>query len=217
MRKIQLKDAKAKLSTVVDDAVRASPRSSPPWQTGGGAPVLRGMGAIVGVPSSGDCSCQRRLGKMTCRTVRRRRCAMRGCERPFPRRHHILSVGAPSKRGPSLSSLSGWNRNSERLYVSVVTITEIEDGIAKSRRGGATRKAARLHEWLETLVHLYSPRILPLTSLRRGSLEPYRIGHEASAHGRVRGSGDRRRSPGTQPHDPYAQHQALHPTRARST
>ena len=80
----------------------------------------------------------------------------------------ILSVGAPSKTR-SIPELIEWlDRNSGRLYVSVVTITEIEDGIAKSRRGGATRKAARLHEWLETLVHLYSPRILPfdLTAAR---------------------------------------------------
>jgi predicted nucleic acid-binding protein len=45
--------------------------------------------------------------------------------------------------------------------VSVVTIAEIEDGIAKSKRQGSTQKAARLGEWLETLVHPYSPRILP--------------------------------------------------------
>jgi hypothetical protein len=53
------------------------------------------------------------------------------------------------------------DRNSERLYISVVTVAEIEDGIAKSRREGASRKSARLKEWLETVVHLYSPRILP--------------------------------------------------------
>ena len=73
----------------------------------------------------------------------------------------VLSAGAPSK-ARSVPQLVEWmDRNSERLYVSVVTITEIEDAIAKSKREGAIRKAARLREWLETLVHLYSPRILP--------------------------------------------------------
>jgi predicted nucleic acid-binding protein len=73
----------------------------------------------------------------------------------------VLSAGAPSK-AQAISHLIEWlDHNSERLYVSVVTITEIEDGIAKLQRQGATRKAARLREWLETLVHLYSPRILP--------------------------------------------------------
>ena len=73
----------------------------------------------------------------------------------------VLSAGAPSKT-QAISQLIAWlDRNSERLYVSVVTIAEIEDGIAKSKRQGSTRKAARLREWLETLAHLYSPRILP--------------------------------------------------------
>jgi predicted nucleic acid-binding protein len=44
----------------------------------------------------------------------------------------------------------------------VITVVEIEDGTAKARREAAHRKAARLAEWLETLLHLYSPRILPL-------------------------------------------------------
>jgi hypothetical protein len=74
----------------------------------------------------------------------------------------VLPTGAPSK-AQTIPELIEWmDRNSEKLYVSVVTIAEIEDGIAKSKREGATRKAAHLREWLETLVHLYSPRILPL-------------------------------------------------------
>ena len=73
----------------------------------------------------------------------------------------VLSAGAPSK-ARSIPELLEWmDRNSERLYVSVVTIAEIEDGIAKLKREGAARKAARLREWLETLIHLYSARIMP--------------------------------------------------------
>ena len=53
-------------------------------------------------------------------------------------------------------------RNSERLYLSMITVAEVEDGIAKARREAAHRKAERLAEWLETLLHLYSARILPL-------------------------------------------------------
>ena len=51
--------------------------------------------------------------------------------------------------------------NSDRLYLSVVTIAEIEDGIAKARRRGATKKAEMLAEWFELILHLYSDRILP--------------------------------------------------------
>ena len=54
------------------------------------------------------------------------------------------------------------DRNSERLFLSVVTVGEIEDGIAKARREGASRTADRLDAWLDTVLHLYSARILPL-------------------------------------------------------
>lgn len=75
---------------------------------------------------------------------------------------NVLSAGAPSKVQPA-PRLAGWmERNSERLYLSVITVAEVEDGIAKVRREGASRKADRLAEWLETLLHLYGARILPL-------------------------------------------------------
>nr|WP_321986745.1 PIN domain-containing protein [uncultured Lichenicoccus sp.] len=48
------------------------------------------------------------------------------------------------------------------LYLSVITVTEAADGIARSRRQGARRKADRLAEWLTTLLHLYGARVLPL-------------------------------------------------------
>lgn len=51
--------------------------------------------------------------------------------------------------------------HSDRLYLSVITVAEVEDGIAMSRRQGARKKASLLAEWLETLLHLYGDRILP--------------------------------------------------------
>lgn len=75
---------------------------------------------------------------------------------------NVLSAGAPTKAAPA-HDLIGWmERRSASLHLSVVTIAEIEDGIAKSRREGATRKAQRLSEWLETLLHLYAAQILPV-------------------------------------------------------
>ena len=53
------------------------------------------------------------------------------------------------------------DRNSERLFLSAISVAEIESGIAKTRREGARRKSTGLEEWLETLLHLYSSRILP--------------------------------------------------------
>lgn len=46
------------------------------------------------------------------------------------------------------------------LSLSAVTVAEIEDGIAKLRREGATRESADLAAWLEAVLHLYGDRIL---------------------------------------------------------
>jgi len=75
---------------------------------------------------------------------------------------NVLSAGAPTKArsAPALADWMDWN--SEGLFLSVVTVAEIEDGIAKARREGASRKADRLDGWLETVLHLYAARILVL-------------------------------------------------------
>ena len=86
---------------------------------------------------------------------------------------NVLSVTAPVK-AVAAPGLTAWmDRNSVGLYLSVITVAEAEDGIAKSRRRGARRKADRLAAWLETLLHLYAPRILPVdlpTARHLGSL-----------------------------------------------
>ncbi len=53
-------------------------------------------------------------------------------------------------------------RNSAGLYLSVITIAEVEDGIARCLRTGAYTKAKRLTGWLETVLHLYADRIIPI-------------------------------------------------------
>jgi predicted nucleic acid-binding protein len=52
--------------------------------------------------------------------------------------------------------------NANSLHLSVVTIAEIEAGIARSLRDNAARRAARLTEWLEMVMHLYADRVLPI-------------------------------------------------------
>ncbi len=75
---------------------------------------------------------------------------------------NVISAAAPTKSSKHVALLDWMERNSESLFVSVVTIAEVEDGIAKAAREGAKRKASALAEWLETLLHLYSSRILVL-------------------------------------------------------
>jgi predicted nucleic acid-binding protein len=75
----------------------------------------------------------------------------------------VLAI-SPSGDGPvAREDLVRWMDDaSDALFLSVVTVAEIEDGIAKVRRKWATRKAADLTEWLEAVLHLYGYRILPV-------------------------------------------------------
>jgi toxin FitB len=73
----------------------------------------------------------------------------------------VISAGAPSKRRASAALILWMDRNSDRLFLSTITIAEIADGIAKARREGARRKAADLTGWLEAVLHLYGDRVLP--------------------------------------------------------
>jgi toxin FitB len=73
----------------------------------------------------------------------------------------VISARAPSKRQASAALILWMDRNSDRLFLSTITIAEIADGIAKARREGARRKAADLAGWLEAVLHLYGDRVLP--------------------------------------------------------
>jgi predicted nucleic acid-binding protein len=75
--------------------------------------------------------------------------------------------------------------NSPALFVSAVTVAEIEDGIAKLRREKAGRKVAALSAWLEAVLHLYGERVLSF------GLQEARIAGALSDGARAKG-----RSPG---------------------
>lgn len=75
---------------------------------------------------------------------------------------NIVSATSPIARaevGPA--AFSAWlRRNSERLFLSAVTIAEVEAGIVRAGRIGATTKAGRLRRWLALVEHLHAGRIL---------------------------------------------------------
>lgn len=72
---------------------------------------------------------------------------------------NVISAGAPSRRvSPAL--VEWMDAHSAALFLSAVTIAEIEDGIGKLRREGARRKSADLASWLEAVLHLYADRVL---------------------------------------------------------
>jgi len=72
---------------------------------------------------------------------------------------NVISAAAPSKTAAPAEMVAWMEAQSALLFLSVVTIAEIEDGIAKTKREGAQRKARDLTAWLETVLHLYRDRI----------------------------------------------------------
>jgi predicted nucleic acid-binding protein len=101
---------------------------------------------------------------------------------------NVISASAPTKI-KQLPDLAGWmDRNSAALYLSVITIAEVEDGIAKAQRKNAHRKADRLAAWLEALLHLYLDRVLPLDVAAARILG--RLSDRARGHGQSPGFAD---------------------------
>ncbi|ASW10685.1 type II toxin-antitoxin system VapC family toxin [Rhizobium sp. 11515TR] len=75
---------------------------------------------------------------------------------------NIVSADAPTKRQVGVEAFAAWLRaNNDRLYLSAITIAEIEAGIARMVRIGATTKAEHLRRWLAAVEHFYAGRILP--------------------------------------------------------
>ncbi|NKM89654.1 PIN domain-containing protein, partial [Rhizobium laguerreae] len=50
---------------------------------------------------------------------------------------------------------------SSQLFLSVISAAEVKSGIAKAERDGATTKAQRLKDWLESIEYLYAQKLLP--------------------------------------------------------
>lgn len=72
---------------------------------------------------------------------------------------NVISAAAPS-RSVALALVEWMDTHSASLFLSAVTVAEIEDGIAKLLREGARRKSADLAAWLEAVLHLYGDRVL---------------------------------------------------------
>jgi toxin FitB len=76
----------------------------------------------------------------------------------------VLSMLAPGR--PALApTLADWLRDrAEALFLSAVTVAEIEQGICKLRRTGGVERGDRLASWLDTLIAGSADRVLPFDS-----------------------------------------------------
>jgi predicted nucleic acid-binding protein len=74
----------------------------------------------------------------------------------------VLSILAPDR--PALPpAFASWLRNqTDRLFLPAIAVAEVEAGICKLRRQGASARADRLSTWLDAVLAGYGNRILPL-------------------------------------------------------
>lgn len=72
---------------------------------------------------------------------------------------NVISAVSPNRPAP-VTLVEWMDTHSDSLFLSVVTIAEVEDGIAKLRREKATRRSRDLAQWLDAVLHLYGDRIL---------------------------------------------------------
>jgi hypothetical protein len=92
----------------------------------------------------------------------------------------VLSTLAKRRRHPSVETWIGRQRASD-LFISVVSIGEIERGIALQRRRDSDF-AAMLATWLDQVLKVYGDRILPfdLASARRWGQLSAALGHHGA-------------------------------------
>ncbi len=78
---------------------------------------------------------------------------------------NVISMLSPS-RGEVSKAFINWAEDQDsrdQLYLSAVTIHEIEKGIALLESKGASAKATGIRLWLSGLTTAYDDRILPIT------------------------------------------------------
>jgi predicted nucleic acid-binding protein len=74
----------------------------------------------------------------------------------------ILSVFAPGRIDTLPDSSAEWFRgNGDQLYISSMSVAEIEKGIAKLLRSGSAKRAADHAMWLDAIEAGYDEHVLP--------------------------------------------------------
>ena len=79
----------------------------------------------------------------------------------------ILAPGTASLTAASSAraAFRAWVReHDEGLFLSVITLAEIQAGVSRLERKGAAKRAADLARWLSAILELYRSRTLPLGS-----------------------------------------------------
>ena len=75
---------------------------------------------------------------------------------------NVVSAFAPGKQLASPRIAAWFENQADRLFLSVVSVIEIEAGICKLRRTGARRRADDLWQWFGRILDVYGDRVIPL-------------------------------------------------------
>lgn len=74
---------------------------------------------------------------------------------------NVVSALAPLRAMPSVAIRDWLESHSDHLFLSVISIVEIEAGVSKLRRAGREKRADALAEWLDDVLQNYGERVLP--------------------------------------------------------
>jgi predicted nucleic acid-binding protein len=104
----------------------------------------------------------------------------------------ILAPQAASRKDAAsdrAAAFRAWVRgHGDAIFLSVITLAEIQAGISQLQRKGATRRAADLTHWLSAILELHQSRTIPLAS--GAALEAGRMLDRAIAEGSAPGFED---------------------------
>jgi toxin FitB len=72
----------------------------------------------------------------------------------------VLSAFAPGRHSLPPDAAAWFDDRTDELYLSAITAAEIEAGIAKLFRTGATQRAEALRMWFDRILAVYAGRVL---------------------------------------------------------
>lgn len=108
---------------------------------------------------------------------------------------NALSILAPQPTLPKAplsedaAAFRAWVReHDDELFLSVITLAEVQAGVSRLERRGAAKRGADLAYWLSAILELYQSRTLPLASAT--ALETGRLLDRAIAAGTAPGFED---------------------------
>jgi toxin FitB len=89
---------------------------------------------------------------------------------------NILSKLAPGKANLAPEARDWFAREGNRLFLSVVTVAEIEKGMRALHRRGGVERAFKINNWLNEILERFGERLLavdPIVARIAGALEEH--------------------------------------------